>query len=284
MKKALLTGSTGGLGSQVAKLLAEDGWNLILLNRNKERSEKQVDSLSATFPDQTFEVYIVDLMDIEAIARVAKNIADAHPQIRTLYNIAGFLSDKRVISPQEIEGHFALNSLAPYLLIQALRSSLQSGTPQDPSYIVNFSTQAVSSVKTLSVDKLVDPETIGGLMDAYAKTKAALHVMAGFLQDELAEENIRIFSVDPGATKTNMTSGNQGMPWFIRLLVPFVFGDPEKQARKVVDGVKRELQKGNTGTFISNGKPKDNPDLASSLKVQGDLRTLLDGLVEKHIQ
>ncbi|MEM7673378.1 MAG: SDR family NAD(P)-dependent oxidoreductase, partial [Verrucomicrobiota bacterium] len=33
-KTVLVTGSTGGIGLEISKILAEAGWNLILLNRS----------------------------------------------------------------------------------------------------------------------------------------------------------------------------------------------------------------------------------------------------------
>ena len=281
MKTALLTGSTGGLGREVSQILAQEGWNLILVNRDKEQADQQIASLTKLFPNQAFNGYTADLMDIEDVQKTAESIGVAHPRITALYNIAGLLTDKRILSPQNIEGHFALNALAPYMLIKALRPRLKAAaTPNNPAFIVSFSTSAVNSVKTLDTSKLVDPDTIGGLMDAYAKTKAVLNIMACFLKDELFAENIYIYSLDPGATKTQMTDSNQGMPWSVRLLVPFLFGDAAKQAQKLVDGVDLAVQSKQTGVFISNGKIKDNPPLANDTGIQNRVRTLMDSLIE----
>ncbi|MEM7621244.1 MAG: SDR family NAD(P)-dependent oxidoreductase [Pseudomonadota bacterium] len=279
MKKALITGSTGGLGSQVVDILAKDGWDIILLNRDKDQAEQQLKSLRNSFPNQSFDSFLANLMDIEDIRRVAKDIGTAHPEITALYNIAGLLTDKRIMSPQDIEGHFALNAVAPYMIIQTLKPQLKAAAMMgNPSFIASFSTSAVNNVKTLDTSKLVNPDTIGGLMDAYAKTKAVLNIMACSLKDELSADNIYIYSVDPGATKTQMTSDNGGMPWFVRLLVPLLFGDAEKQAKKLVNGVDLAVKRQQTGLFISNGKVIDNPPLAHDAQTQANIRQLLDSL------
>jgi NAD(P)-dependent dehydrogenase (short-subunit alcohol dehydrogenase family) len=281
MKTALLTGSTGGLGREVSKILAKNGWNLILVNRDKEQADQQISSLTELFPNQTFDGYTANLMDIDDVQKIAKNIAAAHPRILALYNIAGLLTDKRILSPQNIEGHFALNALAPYMLIRALKPQLKAaGKPDNPAFIVSFSTSAVNNVKTLDTSKLVKPDTIGGLMDAYAKSKAVLNVMACFLKDELLADNIYIYSLDPGATKTQMTNSNQGMPWFVRLLVPLLFGDAAKQAQKLVHAVDDAVKSKQTAVFISNGKIKPNPPLANDADIQTRARTLMDSLIE----
>ncbi|MEL6370760.1 MAG: SDR family NAD(P)-dependent oxidoreductase [Pseudomonadota bacterium] len=284
MKTALLTGSTGGLGREVSQILAKDGWDLILVNRDKEQADQQIASLTELFPDQKFDGYTANLMDIEDVLKTAERIAVAHPKITALYNIAGLLTDKRILSPQNIEGHFALNALAPYLLVRALRPQLKAaGTPSSPSFIVNFSTSAVNSVKTLDLSKLVQPDTIGGLMDAYAKSKSVLNIMACFLKDELLADNIYIYSLDPGPTKTQMTNSNQGMPWFVRPLVPLLFGDAAKQAQKLVERVDAAVKSKQTAVFISNGKIKPNPPLANDTEIQTGVRTLMDNLIENSV-
>ncbi|MEO0444102.1 MAG: hypothetical protein AAFZ92_10250 [Pseudomonadota bacterium] len=119
-------------------------------------------------------------------------------------------------------------------------------------------------------------------MGAYANTKAVLNIMACFLKDELLADNIYIYSVDPGATKTQMTSSNQGMPWFVRLLVPLLFGRADKQAQKLVDGVNLALKQQQTGVFIASGKVRHNPPLADDKQVQQDVRGLMDHLIKQN--
>lgn len=280
MKTALLTGSTGGLGQKVVQILAEDGWNLILLNRDSNQTGKQLVELTETYPNQSFDSFIADMLDLEELAQTAKKIASVHPRITALFNIAGLLTDKRIVSAQAIEGHFAVNAVAPYLLISTLRQQLRAGATQDtPSFIINFSTSAVNSVKTLEVEKLVNPEKIGGLLDAYAKTKTVLNVMTEFMKSGLYSEHVYIYAVDPGPTKTQMTDGNGGMPWFIRLLVPIMFGDADKQAKKLMDALHKAISNQQSGIFISEGKVKDNPAIALDREVQSEVKGLLDHLI-----
>lgn len=277
MKTALLTGSTGGLGQEIALILAKEGWNLILLNRNADQAQKQLASLRDMFPDQSFDSFTADMLDLEELGQTAKDIASAHTEISALFNIAGLLTDQRISSSQGIEGHFAVNAVAPYLLISTLRPQLEAAaTRSAPAFIANFSTSAVNSVKSLNVEKLVNPDKIGGLLDAYAKTKSVLNVMSEFLKSELYSDHVYIYSVDPGPTKTQMTSDNGGMPWFIRLLVPVMFGDAEKQSKKLMNAISQAVSRNQTGVFISNGKTRDNPPIAKDPETQVEVRRLLD--------
>ena len=74
-KKALLTGSTGGLGHEMALLLAADGYDLILLNRNKGKASAQQAMLQSKFPEQRFDSVQANLMDIDDIRQASHDIA-----------------------------------------------------------------------------------------------------------------------------------------------------------------------------------------------------------------
>lgn len=274
---AVITGSTGGIGQEVSKILAKEGWNLVLLNRSSPRSEAQCTALKAAFPDQVFTSYTADLMDLLEISEVAGEIANHHAEINALYNIAGILTDKRMRSAQGVEGHFAVNVLAPFLLFQKLRKQLRARVESDlNSVIVNFSSSAIKSVKKLEVSKLTDPDEIGGLMGAYAKTKLAVTMIAEIWRQELVSEGILIHSVDPGPTKTAMTGSGDGMPWLIRLLQPLLFKSPEAQARKLVDAVSAGVKEKASGIFLSEGKRKEPPAIVHDIKLQEALRKLLE--------
>ncbi|MEM1304056.1 MAG: SDR family NAD(P)-dependent oxidoreductase, partial [Planctomycetota bacterium] len=38
-KTAVVTGSTGGIGQEICNLLAADGWDLVLVNRNRIKAD-----------------------------------------------------------------------------------------------------------------------------------------------------------------------------------------------------------------------------------------------------
>lgn len=278
-KIAVLTGSTGAIGTELAKLLAQEGWNLSLISRSKGKADAQLAQLRALFPDRQFDGWTADLMDTHQIKDVVSKLTSTHPQINALYNISGLLTDKRIMSPQAVEGHFALNTLAPYLLIQGLRPQLTAGASNgNRSVIVNFSSSAANAVKKIDVAQLQNPDKIGGLFDAYAKSKLAVTAVTCFLKDELIKDNILIYSVDPGATKSPMTKKSTGMPFFLRWLSPLLFSSPDRQAMKIMKGIEAAMTDGESGLFISNGRRKPNPTLALDSAFQTDLQALLQTL------
>ena len=103
--------------------------------------------------------------------------------------------------------------------------------------------------------------------------------MTEFLKAELNSDHVYIYAVDPGPTNTQMPNGNGGMPWFVRLLVPIVFGDADKQSMKLMSALDTAISRHQTGVFISDGKVKENPAIAKDFKVQSEVRRLLEQLI-----
>lgn len=63
MKKAIIIGATSGIGREVARLLAQEGWQLGIAGRREEL----LHTLQAEFPHGQIETAVVDVTDPEAI-------------------------------------------------------------------------------------------------------------------------------------------------------------------------------------------------------------------------
>jgi NAD(P)-dependent dehydrogenase (short-subunit alcohol dehydrogenase family) len=208
-------------------------------------------------------------MDVPQIKRAATKILAAHPRIDALYNNSGVLTSQRVMSIQGHESNYAVNVLAPYVLLEALRPGLTRAGGQ--AMILNTTSSAQSSAKALDVAALSNPPEIGGLMGAYATSKLALTTMGAAMATGLQDDGILLRSVDPGAVLTPMTRTSDGMPWVLKLLAPFFFKTPETQARKMVNAAKPDAYGGRTGIYITDGKERPRPKLAGDTALQAAL-------------
>ncbi|MEM6913181.1 MAG: SDR family NAD(P)-dependent oxidoreductase [Pseudomonadota bacterium] len=268
MPHAVITGSTGGIGAEIAKILAQEGWSLTLINRSADKAEKQWQEMHQEFPELNGTTISADLMDTESIKRSAHILLEHGAPIDVLYNISGVLTSDRVLSAQGYESHYAVNTLAPYVLTQALRPLLKRDSSDAPSMVVTMSSSAINAVKSLDVDALPQPEAIGGLMGAYATSKMALTVMGSAMAEELRADNILIRSIDPGATMTPMIKKGDGMPPVLRWLAPLLFAPADKQAAKIVRAADPAALGGKTGIFVASAKEKKLPKLVADPAVQ----------------
>ncbi|MEM8920179.1 MAG: SDR family NAD(P)-dependent oxidoreductase [Pseudomonadota bacterium] len=273
-KTAVVTGSTGGIGGEIAQLLASKGWNLILVNRSAEKAADQIAKLKSAFPEIAITSYNADLSDLDQIRATTAEIVKAAPKIDALYNITGILTSSSVQSRQGHEIHYAINVLAEYLVTHGLRPALKREASDAPTMVVTMSSSSINGVGKLEVEELVVPKKLG-LLGAYAKSKMALTIMSAEISDDLKQDNILIRAIDPGPTRTPMTTGGDGMPGPLRLLAPLLFSSPDKQAAKVVFAADPAAFGGRTGIMVSGGKEKPLPKLAKDPKLKEQLMSKL---------
>ncbi len=270
-KIAVITGSTGGIGSAIATKLAEGGWDLLLANRSLAKSAEQRDMLASRFPEPNVQTVAMDLMDINSIEAACRQIGAETKRIDALYNMAGVLTSERRISVQGYESHYAVNVLANLAVIEGLQPLLAREPNEQPSMVVTMSSSAISRVAALDVKALRDPSEIRGLMGAYAHSKLALTAISAAMSDSLKKEGILIRAIDPGATLTPMTSGGDGMPLLLRWFAPLFFSKPEVQAKKIVAAADPDNLGNRTGIYIASGKEKSLPKAIADLAVGDEL-------------
>ncbi|WP_025138020.1 SDR family NAD(P)-dependent oxidoreductase [Achromobacter sp. DH1f] len=89
-KKALVTGSSGGIGLAIAEGLAEAGAQVVLHGRNADKLKQAADAIARHYPAAQISTVQADI----ATADGAASICAAHPDIDILVNNAGFFEPK----------------------------------------------------------------------------------------------------------------------------------------------------------------------------------------------
>jgi len=123
-KIAVVTGASGGLGSELCKLIAAKGINLVLVDRNAQKSQTFAAALNGLYPSIVQQTFAVDLANHADIKRVAAEILAHYPTIDFLFNNAGVLTETLQFSSHNNEMHFEVNTLAPLQLIDDLKPAL----------------------------------------------------------------------------------------------------------------------------------------------------------------
>ena len=186
-KVALITGASGGIGSAIARRLAENGLDLALCGRSEEKLAKTKAAVEA-FGVRTM-LYTGDLTKDGAAANCIQAVTKHFGRLDILINNAGMALSCpfEQTSAQQFDQIMALNVRAPYFLCQAALPALRQS---DYAMILN-----IASV----VGHKGYP-----LQSAYAASKHALIGMSKSLANEVYQDDIRVHIIAPGAVYTDM--------------------------------------------------------------------------------
>lgn len=222
MAIALITGATAGIGAQYARLLAKEGFDLILVARNKNRLASTAKSLNKEFGVKV-EVLPADLTKPVQLEKVRKRLSDSRKPIEVLINNAGFGINKSFLVSDLSDEQGLLDVLvtAPMRLTHAVLPIMKE---RNSGTIVN-----VSSVASWIA---------GG---SYSAAKSYLTVLTESLHTELRPTKVKISALCPGFTRTEFHERGRmkmnGLPNFMWL-----------SAEKVVSKSWRDV---NAGKVIS---------------------------------
>lgn len=143
-KTALVTGSTDGLGREVAQRLASLGATVIVHGRNVERGEQVVSEIKANGGDAVF--YRADLGALAEVEALAETVRANHARLDLLVNNAGIWAEGGEARRTSRDGHeltFAVNYLSHFLLTHELLPLLEQSAP---SRIVNVASAAQQAI------------------------------------------------------------------------------------------------------------------------------------------
>lgn len=120
-KVAIVTGSTSGVGRQVAYQLAAEGAKVLVTGRNEERAKATVDHIVSEGGQATY--VLADLSEPTAPAKVANAAVEAYGTVDILVNNAAGDDPMNVRGIQDIDGDLYdyvmnVNARAPFLLSQ----------------------------------------------------------------------------------------------------------------------------------------------------------------------
>lgn len=177
----LITGTTDGLGRELAQRLADAGAALLAHGRSEER----LDGVPAT------RTYTADLASLAEVDAMADELLAREQRIDTLVNNAGIGgAGGRAESSDGYELHLAVNYLSHYLLTRRLLPLIRGSAP---ARIVN-----VSSAGQMPID-FDDPLLERGYegFRAYAQSKLAQVLFTFDLADELKDDRVTANCLHP---------------------------------------------------------------------------------------
>jgi short-subunit dehydrogenase len=198
--RALVTGATVGIGESFTRLLAQNGYNIVLVARDLPRLQERAKTLEATFGIAT-TVIQADL----ATDTGCKTIEDfiANNQIDVLINNAGFGINK-AFTMSQLDAEQQLLDVLVRTPMRLMHVALPGMKERNKGVIIN-----VSSVAGWIA---------GG---TYSASKSYLTVLSESLHTELSSTNVKVSALCPGFTRTEFHQRGRmsmkGLPAFMWL-------------------------------------------------------------------
>jgi 3-oxoacyl-[acyl-carrier protein] reductase len=188
-RNALVTGGGRGIGENIARALAADGWSVTVTGRTREQIE-------AVASDIGGRALVGDVSNADDVARWADEVGS----IDLLVCNAGISGpDDPLADPSTWWQTFEVNVLGVYRCCQAFAPGM---IERGAGRIVNVASGSAYLPRE------------GGGSTAYGATKAAVHRFSELLAASLRDKNVFVFSISPGLVQTEMTSGfPDDLPW-----------------------------------------------------------------------
>lgn len=183
---ALITGASGGIGEDLARLIAAGGHDVVLVARSAGKLQALADEL-ARVHSTTATVLTVDLARPEAADDIRAALAERHLSIDILVNNAGFggLGPFAGESADEVADMLQVNVVALTMLTRLLL----------PGMIERRRGRILNVASTASFQP-------GPLMAVYYATKAYVTSLSLALSDETAGTGVTVTCLCPGPTRT----------------------------------------------------------------------------------
>jgi len=186
-KLVLVTGATGGIGTEICKAFHNDGAAVIVNYHTASKMEKWKTEMEAA-GYTGFEYLEADVSDFESTARMFEEISKLG-SLDVLVNNAGVTADSS----------FARMSFKQWDFV--IRTNLYS--------VFNCCKHAVESMSKSEFGRIINISSINGQKGQfgqvnYSASKAGIHGFTKSLAMEVAKKNITVNTVSPGYTATEM--------------------------------------------------------------------------------
>lgn len=193
---ALVTGANRGIGFEVCRQLAHQGYMVILGSRDEQKGMEAADRILRE--RVTVVPYQLDVTDMESIERARDRVADEIGRLDVLVNNARIHYDdwQRVLDVNfdQVQEAFDTNTLGSWHMALAFLPLLRASKH---GRIVNVSSGAGSLA------------SMGARTPAYVVSKVALNALTRMLAAELKPDNILVNSVCPGWVSTDHREGGR---------------------------------------------------------------------------
>lgn len=240
-KVAVITGAGSGFGASTAKLFAEHGAKIVVVDINADNGTKVAREIKESGGEAIFfKANVANVEDIKGMINIAM---DNYKKIDILYNNAGITHNPTPIEDIEESQYdklFEINVKGVFLGIKYIVNIMKS---QGGGVILNTSSAITTRLRPF--------------FSAYTASKGAVSLLTKAMAVELAPYKIRVNAINPGAGDTGM-------------LIDFM----PKGTEKVTEEMKKKV-----GEIMILGRICEPIDVANvALFLASDLSSMITGV------
>ncbi|WP_251551283.1 SDR family NAD(P)-dependent oxidoreductase [Neobacillus muris] len=235
-KNIVITGASGGIGAEIAKLCAARGADLVLLARSIDKLQ-QLESELEHKHGVNVEVFQLDVARTDQVQAVFEQVFRDIGHIDILVNNAGFgvFREAHEAKMDEIKEMFEVNVIG---LMACTSMVLPKMRARRFGHIINIASQA---------GKIATPKS-----SVYSATKHAVLGYSNALRMELDDYHIQVTTVNPGPIATNFFSIADEKGTYVKSVQRFML-QPDFVARKVVDSMLTRTREINLPRWMNMG-------------------------------
>jgi len=188
-KIIMITGATAGFGRAAAKKFAENGYNIIITGRRKERLtqlEKELSSSGAKVLSLNF-----DVRKRNEVESVIGNLSGEWKNIDILINNAGLASGLGHVDNSDPEDWDKMIDTNVKGLLYVTRAVAPLMVKRGSGHIINISSIAGTDIYENG--------------NVYCATKSAVNTLSRAMRIDMVKQNIKVTNIAPGMAETEFS-------------------------------------------------------------------------------
>lgn len=189
-RTALVTGGSGGIGLELAKVIARNGFDIVLVARKRDTLEAAAGQLEGQYPVKV-HVFAADLRRAEAPEAIFDFLLNESIPIEILVNNAGF----------GLGGEFAETDLNREL--EMIQVNIAALTHLTKLFLPSMIKRKSGRILNLASTAAFQP---GPLQAVYYASKAYVLSFSEALGEELRNTGVTVTALCPGPTRTDFAS------------------------------------------------------------------------------
>lgn len=207
MNTVVITGATSGIGLEVAKQLAQSGFQVLGIGHSAAHCEQARAAVREAAPQADPVYFTADLMQQREVDRAADELTayiteHCEGKLFALINNAGCARGYYMTNEEGYEQQFALNYLSGFLLTYHLLPLLKNAGGR----VIMTSSRSHKGARVHWNDVMLTHHY--NPLTAYKQSKLCDLLFAKGLNDRCAAAGVHAYAVDPGLVRTDI--GNKG--------------------------------------------------------------------------